>query len=85
MCGTLLRGRKGTAFVSKDHIGIRGAVSVQLGEADGVEDHYFVTRNTHDEHHFCDWDCVRDFADNRRMIHDRRRERLLRDQAAGES
>lgn len=85
MCGETLRGYKGKAYISKDHIGIKGSVSVQLAAENGHEDHYFVTRNTHDEHHFCGWGCVRDFAEVRKNQYDRIRENALRREAGGGS
>lgn len=75
MCGETLRGKKGVHFVNREHIGFRGMFVVQLVEPE--EDHYFISRNPDDEHHFCDWKCIQDFADMRRTQYEAMKRRKL--------
>lgn len=65
-CGDILRGRKGTTFVERDHLAFKGAFTIQTTDEVGQPDHFYVTQNPEEMHHFCDFMCLQAFADFRR-------------------
>lgn len=65
MCGELLRGKKGIEWVEKEHLALKGSFSQQLIDEYGQPDHYFITQDPDQPHHFCDWNCLRGFAQYR--------------------
>lgn len=66
MCGEILRGRKGIAWIEKSHIALRGMMTLQRKPGDFT----YVTRDKEEEMHFCDFKCLSDFAEVRRLQHE---------------
>lgn len=63
MCGELLLGNKGVHWIDKPHIMLKGSMLTQRQSGDFS----YVTRNPEDEMHFCDFDCLKGFADMRQQ------------------
>lgn len=77
-CGETIRGKKGITWVDRDHLALRGSFTQQLVDEDGQPDHFYISEDPERMHHFCDWECLRGFADFRekryeQIMADRRR------------
>jgi hypothetical protein len=81
-CGEVVFGKKGIAWVEKEHITIKGRMSIQM-PAD--QDYLFITKDPETEMHFCDLKCLTDYVTFRRATHLKHREErekaILRDEA----
>ena len=81
MCGRLLEGKSGAAWIHRNYIAIKGAMSVQFYDEVEGNQHYYITRNPDEPHHFCNFECLNDFADLRKTEWEKARERRLRNEA----
>lgn len=64
-CGKTLLGRKGTVFVQESHIAFKGAMTVQTFDDYNQPDHFYITENPTEMHHFCDLKCLKQFIEFR--------------------
>ena len=80
-CNRILRGQDRKDWIDEEHIAIKGTISMQTHDSEGNQDHYFITRSPNEFHHFCNMECLTNYAEMRKKQHEQRRERLLRNEA----
>lgn len=83
-CGEVLRGKKGITWVDESHIAFRGSMVYNYVDDEDYQDHSYITEDPQKWHHYCGFNCLKDFAKYRierykEIQEAKRRERLKRE------
>lgn len=75
-CGEVLKGHKGTVFIQKDCVAIRGMITFFT-----ENDYTHITNYAQEELSFCNTDCFKEFCNRRIQEKEARRQENLREEA----
>lgn len=85
-CGTVLWGRKGTAYIKKSSLQINGQIVQQAVDPNTeYEEVIFLTRTPNERLSFCDINCLGDYIETEKQLYMNRKQTRLREQASAES